>query len=97
MLEISADVIMHKLNIDSKYKPVKQKKRSSTPKRQKAIDEKVDKLLKAGFIKKAWYPNWIANVVMVRKANEKWRIYIDFTDLNKAYPKDSFLFQKLTN
>ena len=27
---------------------------------------------------------------MVKKANEKWRMYVDFTDLNKACPKDSY-------
>ena len=33
---------------------------------------------------------WLANVVMVKKENGKWRLYVDFTDLNKACPKDSY-------
>ena len=37
-----------------------------------------------------YYPEWLANIVLVKKANEKWRICIDFTDLNKACLKDSF-------
>ena len=37
-----------------------------------------------------YYPDWLANVVMVKKANGKWRMCVDFTDLNKAYPKDSY-------
>ena len=36
------------------------------------------------------YPEWLANVVLVKKANGKWRLCIDFTDVNKACPKDSF-------
>ena len=36
------------------------------------------------------YPEWLANVVLVKKANGKWRLYIDFTDVNRACPKDSF-------
>ena len=36
------------------------------------------------------YPKWLANVVILQKKNEKWHICIDFTDLNKACPKDSF-------
>jgi hypothetical protein len=36
------------------------------------------------------YPEWLANTVMVKKANGKWRMCIDFTDLNKACPKDEF-------
>jgi hypothetical protein len=37
-----------------------------------------------------YYPDWLANVVLVKKSNGKWRMCIDFTDLNKACPKDSF-------
>ena len=37
-----------------------------------------------------YYPDWLANVIMVKKANGKWRMSVDFTDLNKAYPKDSY-------
>uniref|UniRef100_A0A2N9ESE1 Uncharacterized protein n=1 Tax=Fagus sylvatica TaxID=28930 RepID=A0A2N9ESE1_FAGSY len=48
------------------------------------------KLLTAGFIREVFYPDWLANVVMVKKANGKWRMCVDFTDLNKACPKDSF-------
>uniref|UniRef100_A0A2N9GJY4 Uncharacterized protein n=1 Tax=Fagus sylvatica TaxID=28930 RepID=A0A2N9GJY4_FAGSY len=47
-------------------------------------------LLTAGFIREMFYPDWLANVVMVKKANGKWRMCVDFTDLNKACPKDSF-------
>jgi hypothetical protein len=51
---------------------------------------KVKKLLKAQFIREVYYPEWLANVVLVKKSNEKWRMCVDFTDLNKACPKDSF-------
>ena len=44
----------------------------------------------AQFIKEVYYPDWLANVVMVKKASGKWRMCIDFTDLNKACPKDSY-------
>ena len=47
-------------------------------------------LLDAGFIRKVYYPEWLANMVMVKKANGKWRVCVDFTDLNKAGPKDSY-------
>jgi hypothetical protein len=36
------------------------------------------------------YLEWLANTVMVKKANGKWILCIDFTDLNKACPKDEF-------
>ena len=52
--------------------------------------DEVNKLLAANFIREVHYPEWLANVVMVKKANGKWRMCVDFTDLNQAYPKDSF-------
>jgi hypothetical protein len=44
----------------------------------------------AGFIREVYYPDWLANVVMVKKSNGKWKMCVDFMDLNKACPKDSF-------
>ena len=55
-----------------------------------AVSEEVKKLLTAKFIREVHYPEWLTNVVMVKKLNGKWRICIDYTDLNKACPKDSF-------
>ena len=56
----------------------------------KAVAEEVRKLLEAGFIRELYYPDWLANVVMVRKNNRKWRMCVDFMDLNRACPKDSY-------
>ena len=47
-------------------------------------------MLTAGFICEVYYLEWLANVVLVKKANGKLRMCVDFTDLNKACPKDSF-------
>ena len=52
--------------------------------------EEVEKLLTAGIIQEVYYPEWLANVVMVKKSNGKWRMCVDFTNLNNACPKDSF-------
>uniref|UniRef100_A0A2N9FPR8 Integrase catalytic domain-containing protein n=1 Tax=Fagus sylvatica TaxID=28930 RepID=A0A2N9FPR8_FAGSY len=66
------------------------KRRVFAPERNNAIMEEVDKLLAANFIREVFYPDWLANVVMVKKNTGKWRMCVDFTDLNKACPKDSF-------
>ena len=50
----------------------------------------VEKLLKAQFIREVYYPDWLANVFLMKKSNGKWRMCVDFTDLNKACPKESF-------
>ena len=52
--------------------------------------DEVNKLLVANFIREVYYPEWLANVVMVKKANGKWRMCVDFTDLNNTCLKDSF-------
>ena len=52
--------------------------------------DEVTKLLAIGFIREMHYPEWLANVVLVKKANGKWRMCVDFTDLNKACSNDSF-------
>ncbi|XP_024015869.1 uncharacterized protein LOC112089125 [Eutrema salsugineum] len=87
---ISIDVTCHELNVDPTFKPVKQKRRNLGPERAKAVNDEVERLLKIGSIAEAKYPDWLTNPVVVKKKNGKWRVCVDFTDLNKACPKDSF-------
>ena len=87
---VSPRVIEHKLNVDPEKKPIQKRRQVFTPKRNQTITDEVNKLLSAGFIREVYYPEWLANVVLEKKANGKWRICMDFTDLNKACLKDSF-------
>ena len=87
---IDPSVIIHRLNVYPSSKPVCRKKRVFAPKQDNAIKEQVQQLTTAEFIRKVYYPNWLANVVVVKKANDKWRMCVDFIDLNKACPKDSY-------
>ena len=86
---IDPAIITHRLNVNPSFKPIK-KKRSFALERQKAINEEVDKLLQAGAIREVEYPEWLANVVLVKKANGKWRLCVDFTNIHRECPKDSF-------
>ena len=87
---IDSSIIVHRLNVSPSSSPIRQKKRVFAQKQDKAIGEEVQKLLEANFIREVYYPDWLANVIMVKKANGKWRMCIDFMDLNRAYPKDSY-------
>ena len=87
---IDPSVIVHRLNVNPASSPIRQKKWMFAQERDKAIAEEVRKLLEAGFIREIYYPDWLANVVMVKKPNGKWRMCIDFTNLNRACPKDSY-------
>ena len=84
---IDPSVIVHRLNVNSASSPIRQKKRVFAQERDKAITKEVRKLLEAGFIREVYYPNWLANMVMVKKSNGKWRMCVDFTDLNRAAQK----------
>ena len=66
---IDPAIITHRLNVSPSFKLVKQKRKRFAPERQKAINEEVVKLLQAGAIKEVEYPEWLANVVLVKKAN----------------------------
>ena len=46
-------------------------------------------------IKEVFYPEWLANTLVVKKKNGKWRLCVDFTDLNKVCPKDPFLVPRI--
>ena len=87
---ISTEVMQHKLNVNPEKKPVQQRWKAFALERDQAVREEVTKLLTTGFIREVYYPDWLANVVLVKKANGKWRMCVDFTNLNKACPKDSF-------
>ena len=71
-------------------KLVRQKKRVFAPEWDNAIKEEVQKLTTTKFIREVYYPDWLTNVVMVKNANGKCRMWVDFTDLNKTCPKDSY-------
>ncbi|KAL0456222.1 UNVERIFIED_CONTAM: hypothetical protein Slati_0961400 [Sesamum latifolium] len=64
---IDPGVITHHLNLDSTIRPIKQKKRHFGPEKDKIIQEKVNKLLTAGHIRKIQFPEWLSNMVLVPK------------------------------
>ncbi|XP_042511717.1 uncharacterized protein LOC122086839 [Macadamia integrifolia] len=87
---ISRTVAEHSLDVNPSFRPVQQKRQNFVTERNTIINEEVDKLLAARFVRNVKYPTWLANVVMVPKCNGKWRICVDYSDLNKACPKDCY-------
>ncbi|XXG78142.1 hypothetical protein AAC387_Pa08g2147 [Persea americana] len=92
---IDPAVICHELKVDPNHRPVLQKQRRTGVPQTEAVVEEVQKLLEAGAIREVHYPQWLANTVVVKKKTGKWRVCVDFTDLNKACPKDSFPLPKI--
>jgi hypothetical protein len=87
---VNRDVIEHSLNVDPTIRLRKQKLRKMSDDKAEGARNEVKRLLSAGVIREVTYLEWLANIVIVKKANGKWRMCIDFTDLDKECPKDEF-------
>ena len=86
---------VHKLNADLLFPPKKQKPKRSTKEYIEAIKQEVKRLKEAGALKEAFFPEWLVNIVVVKKKNGKWRVCVDFTDLNRACLKDPVPMPKI--
>ena len=95
MTGIDPMLASHKSNVISSTKLVRQKVRRFYPDRHQIIQTEVDNFLTADFIKEVKYPEWLVNVVVVPKKGSKWRVCVDYTTLNEAYPKDSFPLSRI--
>ena len=89
-LGIDPAFICHHLNVNPSIAPKKQPPRGPSREHTDAIKDEVVKLMRAGAIKEVFYPEWLANIVVVKKKSRNWRVCVDFTNLNKACPKDPF-------
>ncbi|KAL2237798.1 UNVERIFIED_CONTAM: Retrovirus-related Pol polyprotein from transposon [Sesamum indicum] len=87
---VDPEVIMHRLNVDPMVRPVQQRKRSFGSDKNEVIRQEAEKLLKVGYVLEVQYTDWLSNVVLVPKSSGKWCMCVDFTDLNKACPKDPY-------
>ena len=81
---VDPDFIFHHPNVNLAILLKKQPPRHSSKKHFDVIKEEVNKLKQAEAIKEVFYPEWLANTMVVKKKSGKWRICVDFTDLNIA-------------
>jgi hypothetical protein len=87
---ILREVIEHHLKIYPDARSVQQRHQKQSIERQNFIHEEIKKLLDVGFIRAVHHPWWLANPVVIPKANRKLRMCIDYISLNNACPKDHF-------
>ncbi|XP_057747698.1 uncharacterized protein LOC130966892 [Arachis stenosperma] len=90
ILGIGPDFMSHRLAMKPKSQSVAQRRRKMSSERADEVFRQTTSLLKANFIRKLDYSTWLSNVVPVKKTNEKWRMCVDYSNLNKTCPKDSF-------
>jgi hypothetical protein len=55
------------------------------------VKKEIEKMLEVGFIRPCRYAEWITSIVPIQKKDGRWRVYVDFRDLNRATPKDEYL------
>ena len=87
MCGVDRSIIEHTLNVDSSIRPGKQKLCKMSEDKAEGANAKVKRLLSDGVIREVAYLEWLSNTVMIKKSNDKWRMCIDFTDLNKSLPE----------
>ena len=92
---IDQSFICHHLNVNPTAIPKKQPPRCPSKEHANAIRDEVTKLKKAGAIIEVFYPEWLANIVVVKKKSGKWRVCVDFTDLNRTCPKEPFSMPRI--
>ena len=90
-LRVDPNFICHHLNVNPSITPKKQPPRHSYKDHFDVVKEEVIRLKWVGAIKEFFYRKWLANTMVVEKKNGKWRVCVNFTDLNKTCPKDPFL------
>ena len=90
MIALNPTMASHKINIILAARPVRHKVRHFHPNRHQVIQMEVDNLLRAGFIREVKYLEWLSNVVVAPKKKGKWRVCVDYIDLNATCLKDSF-------
>jgi hypothetical protein len=92
---VDRDITEHALETAEKIPPKKQKLRKMSEEKVKAVEAEVQRLQDAQVIREVKYPVWLANTIPVKKKNGKWRMCVDFTDLNKACKKDDFPLERV--
>lgn len=91
MPSVSPEVITHSLNVDPMRKLMVQKPHKASAQHVEAVNDEIKRLIDTRAIREVQYSTWLANPMVVEKKNWKWRVYINFTDLNDACSKDCFL------
>ena len=92
---VDPEFICHHLNVNPLITPKKQLPWRPSKEHVEVVREEVARLKQVGAIKEVFYPEWLANTVVVKKKSGKWRVCVDFMDLNKACPKNPFPMPKI--
>jgi len=87
---LDRSIVEHRLPLKRGFQPFQQRARQMKAEVLEEVKKEVEKMLDAGFIRPCRYAEWISSVVLVQKKDGRWRVCVDFRDLNRATPKDEY-------
>jgi hypothetical protein len=87
---LDRSIVEHRLPLKPGFRPFQQRTRQMKAEVLEEVKKEVEKMIEAGFIRACRYAEWISNVVPVQKKDGRWRVCVDFRDLNRATPKDEY-------
>ncbi|KAK1613770.1 hypothetical protein QYE76_019287 [Lolium multiflorum] len=87
---LDRSIIEHRLPLKKGFRPFQQRARQMKAEILEEVKKEIEKMLAAGFIRPCRYAEWISSIVPVEKKDGRWRVAIDFRDLNRATPKDEY-------
>jgi hypothetical protein len=90
-------VYCHSLPINERTPCIVEKRRKQSPEKTKGVNKVVLELLKEHFIKEMKYTSWLSTTVLIKKSINKWRMCVDYTDLNRVCPKDARTLPNINN
>ncbi|XP_072084471.1 uncharacterized protein [Arachis hypogaea] len=85
MLGVDPNFMSHQLAIKPNSRLVAQRRRKMSQERASEVAKQTASLLDAGFIRELEYSTWLSNVVLVKKANGKWRMATYQRMMNKVF------------
>jgi hypothetical protein len=87
---LDRSIVKHRLPLKKGFRPFQQRAHQMKAEILEEVKKEVQKMLDAGFIRSSRYAEWISSVVRVQKKDGRWRVCVDFRDLNRATPKDEY-------
>ncbi|KAK1620567.1 hypothetical protein QYE76_026084 [Lolium multiflorum] len=87
---LDRSIIEHRLPLKKGFRPFQQRACQMRAEILEEVKKEIEKMLAAGFIRPCRYAEWISSIVPVEKKDGRWRVAIDFRDLNRATPKDEY-------
>jgi hypothetical protein len=87
---LDRSIVEHWLPLKKGLRPFQQRARQMRTEVLEEVKKEIEKMLEPGFIRSCRYAKWISSIVPVQKKDGRWRVCVDFKDLNRATPKDEY-------